>query len=1047
MNHDSDWKHGAAGVGAARYERPLKAPFIPNSQSGSLAPMHSGNQRNTGFESSELTLQGAPKLTALLHDLAATDPAALAPLSARRAESSTALTSPPPPKPSPASVSSAATKTVMNPGNTTSASARGFDLNRSRLGAGFGYHGTQQKPALNFAAAAPPLSSQTVLAKQSTSAPGENTATTGSVKRLGTGREGGHIGVTSSKQIGLVNYDELPVSLIDTTPIHPDTSVEERMCQEYGLFEGNLAKSIQSDLSKALSALRGTHLANSASGTGSAVGLLSQKPLSSMLSQATESPNTGSTSNIQRLLTGGGSNPSLAAKSTQTEGTSGLRRLARGGEAVLFGGDAHKTHLSATQFQAYENDSGLECGGGGEGLDDNEIPTSKPIRDRASIDAGTAAAIAAGLNPVDAPAKSRISRQPTGSSSTSLQSTQKTSAGRPRVPPATFSSLRPTSASRLSVKQNNEGVKASDSHVSHSDKADAAVQARPDSATGEQGSKECMMHWDMSSNAAPSFDYSKASELSSTSQNQTDSFITTLASQLTLATRLNSKQAQLLKEQGEKIKSQEALLRKYRRQAKEFFKFLADYGLSWAGYQVKGDEAADEEDSENESEGATDNANTDKDHDDSKPLYLYFDKDEFLARLRELNSRTGEGKMRIGKRKDGSQGFIPTPTMSITVYYDGLWLRGGPLRPFSMRECQAFVQDILDGYCPIELKDEFPDGVVFSPIQDCAHLMSDGKPAPTASSETESTKEPQSNYKPFSGVGHRFTAEDWESTQPIPSQVSSGAQKVVSTERPNSASQQSQPKVRSLNSESVAPHERPRLSVSEFLDTLPSTVVSDGRLIQIKSSVAETLKATTSGSTTSDSTSKQTVDPVVLARRQAAAALLKERLQSQKHASSASRSNSNSPTLTSAQPDASPLPPPVTQATSLERGISQSRPNASSNDPPSLVKQSSDGNYLTRIRVTVVVEKSTDPELKARAPKEFILRLQHDQDSVYHLRQAVSKELASALPAGSLNQPYVFELETKVAHRALLEDHAKLKDLGSLVPSGNVIAKLTNVNV
>jgi hypothetical protein len=48
-----------------------------------------------------------------------------------------------------------------------------------------------------------------------------------------------------------------------------------------------------------------------------------------------------------------------------------------------------------------------------------------------------------------------------------------------------------------------------------------------------------------------------------------------------------------------------------------------------------------------------------------------------------------------------------------TVFKNGFMLRRGPFRPYSDAPNQAFVADILDGYFPLEFKEEFPDGVIF----------------------------------------------------------------------------------------------------------------------------------------------------------------------------------------------------------------------------------------------------------------------------------------------------------------------------------------------
>ena len=47
----------------------------------------------------------------------------------------------------------------------------------------------------------------------------------------------------------------------------------------------------------------------------------------------------------------------------------------------------------------------------------------------------------------------------------------------------------------------------------------------------------------------------------------------------------------------------------------------------------------------------------------------------------------------------------------LTVFKNGFMLRRGPFRAYSDASNRLFMADILDGYFPLEFKEEFPDGV------------------------------------------------------------------------------------------------------------------------------------------------------------------------------------------------------------------------------------------------------------------------------------------------------------------------------------------------
>ena len=56
--------------------------------------------------------------------------------------------------------------------------------------------------------------------------------------------------------------------------------------------------------------------------------------------------------------------------------------------------------------------------------------------------------------------------------------------------------------------------------------------------------------------------------------------------------------------------------------------------------------------------------------------------------------------------------------LPLTIYRNGIFLMKGPFRPFGNPTTEQFINDILDGYFPYELKEKYPEGgIAFSEIK------------------------------------------------------------------------------------------------------------------------------------------------------------------------------------------------------------------------------------------------------------------------------------------------------------------------------------------
>lgn len=137
-----------------------------------------------------------------------------------------------------------------------------------------------------------------------------------------------------------------------------------------------------------------------------------------------------------------------------------------------------------------------------------------------------------------------------------------------------------------------------------------------------------------------------------------------------------------------------------RSQIQEMEAFLLDYGLKWVG---------------NNPSGQLDIASLMQDIPTSEALYRYNLPNEIdiaiiERRIQELN---------IVAEKDAArwvaQGavhrFKAPESICITFFKNGLVMQGYPFRPYSSKEAQSLLSDILDGYFPYDLKKKYPDGV------------------------------------------------------------------------------------------------------------------------------------------------------------------------------------------------------------------------------------------------------------------------------------------------------------------------------------------------
>ncbi|KAG5452070.1 UBX domain-containing protein 11, variant 2 [Clonorchis sinensis] len=139
------------------------------------------------------------------------------------------------------------------------------------------------------------------------------------------------------------------------------------------------------------------------------------------------------------------------------------------------------------------------------------------------------------------------------------------------------------------------------------------------------------------------------------------------------------------------------------RQVFEMEEFLHDYGLVWVGTQTTADLT---------------------DPSESGPIGLRFGTpeknnvifDKIVAQIHALNEWVGQDELEVCRDpKYLNRAYLKERSViPITIYADGICLYRGPFRAFHEQSTMQFIQDILDGYFPSELQQEFPGGVPFS---------------------------------------------------------------------------------------------------------------------------------------------------------------------------------------------------------------------------------------------------------------------------------------------------------------------------------------------
>ncbi len=216
--------------------------------------------------------------------------------------------------------------------------------------------------------------------------------------------------------------------------------------------------------------------------------------------------------------------------------------------------------------------------------------------------------------------------------------------------------------------------------------------------------------------------------------------------------------------------------------------FLSDYGLRWIG---------DKEKQENYKRSLSRRTST------TAPAATVAEtpNNEFecnydlvIENINELNSMTDYNEPTINYTQNGAK-FETTKSIQLTLYANGIALYEGPFRSFDEAMTRKFCIDIMDGYFPSELEAAYPDGVPFS-LVDKREVFFKNERNPV-----------------FTSKGYRL-----------------GSPRTISPDRDKNQTVETQ-------------LSKNPMTIEQFLNKLPTSVVKNSKLINIREDLAEQLNA------------------------------------------------------------------------------------------------------------------------------------------------------------------------------------------------------------
>uniref|UniRef100_A0A8C6ZBR6 UBX domain-containing protein 11 n=1 Tax=Nothoprocta perdicaria TaxID=30464 RepID=A0A8C6ZBR6_NOTPE len=211
-------------------------------------------------------------------------------------------------------------------------------------------------------------------------------------------------------------------------------------------------------------------------------------------------------------------------------------------------------------------------------------------------------------------------------------------------------------------------------------------------------------------------------------------------------------------------------------------RFLNDYGLIWVG-----------ESHEQQLEAFKDEelpARMLWKPGETSASKFQIDFDLILENVKDLNALAGEGLSEIEHTPRGARLRQPQ-SLPLTLYQDGIVMGKGPFRPYEEPSTQQYLQDIMDGYFPSELQPHYPNGIPLQ-VTDKRDVVFREK------------RLPGSFPGPGQVVGHSKSNDIWTHIPPLLT--------------------------------------GPKLSLEQFLNKLPKSLIRGGQVIDVRDSIRARLQ-------------------------------------------------------------------------------------------------------------------------------------------------------------------------------------------------------------
>lgn len=248
---------------------------------------------------------------------------------------------------------------------------------------------------------------------------------------------------------------------------------------------------------------------------------------------------------------------------------------------------------------------------------------------------------------------------------------------------------------------------------------------------------------------------------------------------------------------------------KANRQIQEMEEFLADYGMIWVGeetnsnyYKIPEEEEDGHDEDEENDNGDLMTKNTSWTQSDSVSVYKP-DFSRILHNIHELSILGGDGVGVVEKGPDGITRVKQPDPIPLTLYANGLLMFSGPFRPYTDPSTQQMMKDFEEGYFPSELQAKYPKGM---PIK--------------VKDQIEKEYTDRRVNALFPGRGNALT----------------DAAKELAHIRGIKVPEPDDDTKPAARDDGTAEHPQ---SVERFLNKLPSNVIRDGKILDIRSSIGE----------------------------------------------------------------------------------------------------------------------------------------------------------------------------------------------------------------